>query len=132
MNLPSVVNFIRSRVGSCHVDAYLGASYGVSGKCYTVQALDGDPVGSATLTLTNIVSGSEIRLYDNVGTELTGGVETIAGTTIIFTYNVYQNPTNGYYVILKAGYRPMRKSVSLVSTPQSIQVSQQIDSAYIP
>jgi hypothetical protein len=88
-----------------------------------------DIQNAVTLTLTGLVSGSEVRIYDHGTTTERAGVEN-SGETFEFTYNYSANDYvdivvhNIYYVYLRI------ENVLLGNTPSTIPIQQQYDRWY--
>jgi hypothetical protein len=83
---------------------------------------------TATLTLTGLQSGSEVRIYDNTsGTEL-GGVES-SDTTFAFTYDYYGNQAVNI-IVHALGYQWAKIPYTLTSTSASVPIQQILDRQY--
>ena len=88
--------------------------------------------GEVTLTIGNVVTGSDVLLL-SAGTETeVQDDQDIAGTTSAYTYT-YSPSTFIDICVFKAGYVPYyQRNVELPSSSQTINVSQVVDRNYIP
>jgi hypothetical protein len=114
-----------------------------SGGAVTVNASSGDSPsvvenkGSATTTinntvsytLTNLVSGSEIRIFkESDGSELAG----VESSSTSFNYDyTYVADTNIYVIIQKTNYEWLRINDTLTSSSKSQKVLQRVDLNYV-
>lgn len=96
-------------------------------------------------TITNVVEGSELRIYDTSLNELGGGVEEVGISTpgadftvtsegngrhsVTYSYN-YSADTDAIIVAFDVNYVPLRLTDTLGSTSRSIKIEQQIDRNY--
>ena len=85
---------------------------------------------AVTLTLSNLINGSEIRIFNaGTGIEL-AGVESVTGGQFQYTYN-YSGDFDVDIVILSLNYLNQKlKSVTLSSTPSTIPIQQTVDRQY--
>lgn len=81
-----------------------------------------------TLTLTNLVSGSEVRLWRVSDDAALDGIES-SGTSFVYSYN-YTGDTAVYFTIQRLGYLWLRLNATLISTNTSQKVLQQVDFNY--
>lgn len=97
------------------------------------QLLPTDPQGISTLTASNILPGSEVRLFFDDNSEIAGGIESLSGTdTVVFQYNYYTIAKLAYLVILLPGYHPLRMPFQLNKTALTYTVYQIPDPNYLP
>lgn len=89
-------------------------------------------MGVSSLTVDGFLPGSEVRLFNASGVELPGGVESAASSQMVFQFNFYTQPVQGYLVILNPGYRLLRIPLQLYKSPLSYTVLPSIDPSYIP
>ena len=122
--------YLTRQFTSNNVGVSIKRSFPAGSGVHSVAKLSTDAIGSGTLSLYNIVSGTEVRLYDSSGNELSGGTETLSGNTISFSYNVYYPTTSGFYTLVYPGYRLIRLPITFSASIQNITIYQQIDSAY--
>ena len=84
----------------------------------------------ATLTLSGIVNGSEVRIFTHGTTTELGGVESVTGNQFVFTYN-YAAGTYVDIVVHNLYYLYYRlDNVLLGATNATIPVQQTIDRQY--
>lgn len=89
------------------------------------------PSSTATVTLTGIITGSEVRAYigtDPATAEEIGGIES---STNIFSFLQSYAGQNGYIVIHALYYQSWRMSITYGSEDLSIPVQQIIDRQYL-
>jgi hypothetical protein len=89
------------------------------------------PLDVATVELTGLIVGSEIRAYlgTNPSTAVEiGGIET-SGTTFSFTQN--NTGSSGYIVVFNLGYQAIKIPITYPSTDISIPIQQVIDRVYL-
>lgn len=84
----------------------------------------------ATLTITGLVVGSEVRIYDNDGTDTyfgteLSGVENNPSTSYTYTYNTGANDI--IVQVMKLGYVEINLPFSLDGTDQTLQINQKMD-----
>lgn len=84
---------------------------------------------SATLTLTGLVTGSEVHVYRASDSIELAGVESTTGSTFSWDYNA--DDSTVFITIIKPGYRWIRiNSQVLSSSGLTIPIQQQIDYGY--
>lgn len=89
------------------------------------------PVFNATLTLTNLRTGSEVRVYtgtDPATAVEIGGIESTSGST--FTLTHYGQGLTGFIVIFALGYQSVRYDNFTYSASDSLVIQQQVDRQY--
>lgn len=91
-----------------------------------------DAIGQSTLTISNLLIGSEVRLFMTDGTEIAGGTESCSSSTLVFTYSVYNTPTQVYLVVMLPGYHPLRIPFQLNQNAISYTAYQVSDPNYLP
>lgn len=122
------------RVVPCAPMAFSGLATGKSrpvGLCvYSVASLPTDPIGTHTLTLTNVVTGSRIAIRDQANTT-TLYDQVAAGSTVVIPLSVYAggSPLNNWRIrIRKASaapkYLPYETLMTATPGSSSIYVSQ--------
>jgi hypothetical protein len=96
------------------------------------QALPTDPIGSMTLTLTNVVVGSTYDVENGVGDVAASG--TASSSTVSMSIPVYQsgNPRNALKIKVRKGsaspyYQPYETQASASLSPQSLFINQLSD-----
>lgn len=99
---------------------------------FGVQRLPTDPIGSTTVTLTNVVSGSAIRVEEADGTLRES--RTVTSSTEAFSLSVYSSGSakNDLVIKVRKGtaapkYLPFETQATLSLTDQSIFVAQVAD-----
>ena len=82
------------------------------------------------LTLTGLVSGTEVRIYDSTTTAELTGVESLATSTFSYSYS-YTGSTNVNIVIFNLYYQPIRyDNFTLGSSNTTIPIQQSFDRDY--
>lgn len=100
---------------------------------------------AVTLSITNVIEGSELRIYDTSLNELGGGVEQVGISTpgsgfsvtaegggrytVEYSYN-YSVDTDVIIVAFDVDYVPLRLTDTLGNTSRSIKIEQQFDRNY--
>jgi hypothetical protein len=95
-----------------------------------VARLDTDPIGNFTLTLTNLVVGSAVRIeITSTGVEV--AFRTAASTSEVFTIPAYSsgNPANDLRIKVRKGstaplYKPYDTQATALISAQSIFIAQ--------
>lgn len=101
-----------------------------SSGAFSIQKLPSDPIGSATLLLTNVVNGSALEIEDSTdGTSLYS--DTVSGTSAMVSLSVYSTGSTRNTVRIKVRkgsaspfYQPFETLAALTIGSQSIYVSQ--------
>lgn len=103
------------------------------GKAYSILTLPTDPIGTHTLTLTNVVVGSRIAIRDQANTT-TLYDQIAAASTVVIPLQVYAagSSLNDWHIkVRKASsgttYRPYETLMTATVGASSIYVSQQPD-----
>lgn len=123
------MDFVPSLAGTVSYPAARGV-FGVNGLvALSRQALPTDPIGSYTLTLTNVVAGSAVQVESQSGVPLYNG--TAAGATVVMPLQAYApgSPLNDLRIKVRKGsaspyYQPWQTQATAVKGVASIFVSQ--------
>jgi len=108
-----------------------GASIG--GHSVGVARLPGDSVGTTTVTLTNLVVGSAIRIeVASTGALVTSRTATLSSEAFSLDYYASGDPANDLRIkVRKASaaplYKPYETQATLGAAQQSIFIAQQLD-----
>lgn len=100
-----------------------GGSYtALPGGAVIKRRLPTDPIGSTSVTFTGVLEGTEIHVYLQDGTELTG-VESSTANPVL-SWLVYSSGPNStvYITLIKRGYRWQRFDYTPRVGSQSIQI----------
>jgi hypothetical protein len=95
------------------------------------QAANPYPLDTVTLAFTNLIAGSEVRVYagtDPVTATEIGGTES-SGTTFSFSHS--SGGTAGVIAIFAMGYQPIYLPYTFKSTDDSILIQQVVDRNYV-
>lgn len=88
------------------------------------------PISEATLTLSGIVEGTEVRIFDSSGNELAGTES--AGVTGIFEYTYgYDADVEVRVEIISVAYKNKSFNLTLREYDQSVVVQQEPDNTYL-
>jgi hypothetical protein len=88
------------------------------------------PLDINTVSLTGLIAGSEVRVYNGTDPStatLVTGIET-SGTSFSFTHSL--SGVSGYIVIFALGYQPVTLPITFTASDISIPVQQTIDRVY--
>lgn len=95
------------------------------------QAANLYPLAVATVELTGLIAGSEVRAYlgtdPNTATEL-GSIESTTLSTFSFTQS--NAGSTGYIVVVSLGYKPIYLPITYSATDVSIPIQQVLDRVY--
>lgn len=101
--------------------------HGEQGGMFMFQRLAADPIGSAVVTFSGVVAGSEIRVYDPSLNEL-AGIESCAADQVL-TWSAYSpgSPGNDVQIkIINTAYKikdfPFTSTVGNVTIPVQMEV----------
>jgi hypothetical protein len=98
----------------------------------TMQSDDGTfytPAVTYQLSLSNLIAGSEVRLFRTSDDVELAGVES-SGTTFNYTY-IYTTDTPCYLVVFSLNYAPIRLSITLGANNTSLPIQQVTDRVYL-
>ena len=117
-------------VENCVADSINANMHGEQGGVFCIQRLPTDPIGSHTLTLTNVVIGSRIAVRDQADT--TTLYDQIAATsTVGISLSVYSagSPLNDWRIKIRQAtnapyYQPYETLMTATVGSSSIYVSQ--------
>jgi hypothetical protein len=90
------------------------------------------PLSTVTLGFTNLVTGSEVRVYtgtDPATAVEIGGTESTAGSTFSFTHS--SGGVTGVIAVFALGYQPIYLPYTFKSTDDSILIQQVVDRNYV-
>lgn len=90
------------------------------------------PLPGISLSLTGLVSGSEVRAFQGTNPStaiLIGGIES-SGTSFTFEYDASVGGTTGYIVVFALGYQAITIPITYPSLNSSIPIQQVIDRVY--
>lgn len=88
------------------------------------------PLARPSITLTGLISGSEVRVFTTSGSVELAGTESVSGSTFTSEYDYYSD-VNVYIVIMSLGYKPITYSnQTLGLAGLTIPVQQEIDRNY--
>jgi len=86
-------------------------------------------VTQATLTITNLIIGSEVRIYDVNNNELTG-TESLTNSSFEYIYN-WTADFNVDLVVFKTDYIPIRITLTLTEAGLTVPIQQRFDRVYL-
>jgi hypothetical protein len=106
------------------------ASY--PGSVQSIERLPSEPIGTAVLTLTGLVAGSDIVVLDAGTTTERVNVDANAGTTYAFSYGYFAGGGGDVDIcVFKAGYVPFyQRTYPLGSVAASLPIVQVPDRNY--
>jgi hypothetical protein len=82
-----------------------------------------------TLTLTDLITGSDVVVYESGTTTILGSVDANAGTTWAYTYSGADTIDIGVFL---AGYIPFYiRNLSITTSDSSLPIAQVVDRAYL-
>lgn len=90
------------------------------------------PLDTVPLSFTNLVTGSEVRVYSGTDPATSveiGGVESTAGSTFSITHD--NAGQNGYIAIFAMGYQPIYLPYTFKAVDDSILIQQVVDRNYV-
>ena len=115
------------------IDTYMGDVASIEGNVASIALLPTDTIGAMTLTLTNLVVGSAVRIEEQAAGTLVE-YRAAAGTTEVFTVPVYTpgNAKNDLRIKVRKGtaapkYQPFETLATASVTAQSVYVAQVAD-----
>lgn len=90
-----------------------------------------DSIGIRTfISITGLITGSEVKIYNELTNTEFAGVESAVSSTQTFSY-IYTPGVTVTIVVFKEDYVPIRLTgMLLTDTPQSVQVQQRFDRVY--
>jgi hypothetical protein len=86
-------------------------------------------VTSVTLSVTNLVTGSNVRIEETDGTQVSQGTESSGSYTDTYGGST---PLSVFVKIRKAGYIPIKAPATITSTGLSFTANQVVDTIYTP
>lgn len=108
------------------------------GETLSIERLPSEPIGSATVILTNVVSGSRYRIERQsdgslaTPSDIAAGVAASSAITLTLDLFLAGNPNNDITIKVRnasgsPAYKPFQTLATLTSTSQSIYIGQQLD-----
>lgn len=98
----------------------------------TAQSENMYPLDTAQLGFTNLVPGSEVRVFTGTNPSTSveiGGIESTAGSTFSFSHS--SGGVEGVIAIFALGYQPIYLPYTFKSTDDSILIQQTVDRNYV-
>ena len=89
------------------------------------------PLDTSNFTLTGLIPGSEVRIYQGINPDTSveiGGIESTAGSDFTFSHSLSNDA--GYIMILALGYQPIYLPYTFKATDESILIQPVIDRNY--
>jgi hypothetical protein len=119
---------IRVTANATNASNLLTLVYALTNSNATAQGLQ-YPLDTVTLSLTGIVTGSDVIIYQAGTTTVRQTSDAISGTTTSYTYETPENIDIG---VFKSGYIPFFiRNYALTTSNASLPVAQVVDRAYL-